>query len=139
MKKRLTKQQAREIEGLEAMTDDEINTSDIPEVKDWRRAEVGKFYRPIKKSATIRLDADVLAWLKSRAPGTRPGSTPCCVARWRRTRAVMRSVTSVVRWTTSPPGVISYTQFLMISSIVCFASGVRRSINASSPMVIQPP
>jgi uncharacterized protein (DUF4415 family) len=30
---------------------------------------VGKFYRPIKKSLTIRLDADVLAWLKSQGRG----------------------------------------------------------------------
>ncbi len=30
---------------------------------------VGKFYRPIKKPLTIRLDADVLAWLKSQGKG----------------------------------------------------------------------
>jgi len=51
------------------MKDEEIDTSDIPEVADWRRAVVGKFYRPIKKSLTIRLDADVLAWLKSQGTG----------------------------------------------------------------------
>jgi uncharacterized protein (DUF4415 family) len=28
-----------------------------------------KFYRPIKKSLTIRLDADVLAWLKGQGKG----------------------------------------------------------------------
>jgi uncharacterized protein (DUF4415 family) len=33
------------------------------------RAVVGKFYRPIKKAVTIRLDADVLAWLKSQGTG----------------------------------------------------------------------
>ena len=54
-----------EIAVLEAMTDDEIDTSDIPETADWRNAEVGKFYRPIKKSVTIRIDADVLDWFKS--------------------------------------------------------------------------
>ena len=42
----MTKRQAQEIEGLTSMRDDEINTSDIPEVKDWSRAEIGKFYRP---------------------------------------------------------------------------------------------
>jgi uncharacterized protein (DUF4415 family) len=26
-------------------------------------------FRPIKKSITVRLDADVLAWLKSKGPG----------------------------------------------------------------------
>jgi len=30
---------------------------------------VGKFYRPIKKSLTIRLDAEVLAWLKAHGRG----------------------------------------------------------------------
>ena len=30
---------------------------------------VGKFYRPIKKSLTVRIDADVLAWLKSQGSG----------------------------------------------------------------------
>jgi uncharacterized protein (DUF4415 family) len=37
----------------------------LPEVLDWSGAVVGKYYRPIKKSLTIRLDADVLAWLKA--------------------------------------------------------------------------
>jgi uncharacterized protein (DUF4415 family) len=30
---------------------------------------VGKLYRPIKEPVTIRLDADILAWLKSAGPG----------------------------------------------------------------------
>lgn len=54
-----------EMAALEAMTDDEIDTSDIPETTNWRNAEVGKFYRPIKKSVTIRIDADILDWFKS--------------------------------------------------------------------------
>ena len=51
------------------MPDDQIDVSDIPEITDWSSAVVGKFYRPIKKSVTVRLDADVLAWLKSAGPG----------------------------------------------------------------------
>ena len=69
MKDKITKRQTDEIETLVSMRDDEIDTSDIPEVKDWSRAEIGKFYRPIKKPVTIRLDADVLAWLKSQGTG----------------------------------------------------------------------
>ena len=42
----------------------EIDTTDIPPALDWSQAVVGKFYRPIKKPLTIRLDADVLAWRK---------------------------------------------------------------------------
>ena len=69
MKNEITKLQTEEIEALANMPDEEIDTSDIPEVKDWSRAEIGKFYRPIKKPVTLRLDADVLAWLKSQGAG----------------------------------------------------------------------
>lgn len=54
-----------EIEALKAMSDDEIDTSDIPEITNWDNALVGKFYRPIKKPVTIRLDIDVVEWFKS--------------------------------------------------------------------------
>ena len=59
----------RELAALVRLRDRGIDTSDIPEVKDWSRAVVGKFYRPIKEPVTIRLDADVLDWLKSQGPG----------------------------------------------------------------------
>ena len=65
MKSNLTRPPTEEIEALKGLPDHEIDTSDLPELKGWRHAEVGKFYRPIKKPVTIRLDADVLAWLKS--------------------------------------------------------------------------
>jgi uncharacterized protein (DUF4415 family) len=58
-----------ELTRLEAMPDDQINLSDIPEVADWSDGVVGKYYRPIKKPLTIRIDADVLAWLKSQGTG----------------------------------------------------------------------
>jgi uncharacterized protein (DUF4415 family) len=55
-----------ELLALADMKDSEIDTSDIPEQLDWSNAVVGRFYRPIKKSVTIRLDADVLSWLRAR-------------------------------------------------------------------------
>jgi len=58
-----------ELSALAALPDAKIDTSDIREIADWSRALVGKFYRPIKQSVTIRLDADVLAWLKSEGGG----------------------------------------------------------------------
>ena len=61
--------QANEIRALRRMKDSEIDTSDIQPLSDWSRAVVGKFYRPIKKPLTIRVDADVLAWLKQSGPG----------------------------------------------------------------------
>lgn len=58
-----------EIRALRRMKDREIDTTDIPPTLDWSKAVVGKFYRPIKKPLTIRLDADVLAWLKGQGRG----------------------------------------------------------------------
>ena len=59
----------KEITAIMRMKDEDIDLSDIPEITDWSKAVVGKFYRPIKKSLTIRVDADVLAWLKAQGKG----------------------------------------------------------------------
>jgi uncharacterized protein (DUF4415 family) len=61
--------QAQELQTLKKMKQKDIDLSDIPEVRDWADAAVGKFYRPIKKPLTLRVDADVLAWLKSQGKG----------------------------------------------------------------------
>lgn len=63
---------AADLRRLASMTDRDIDLSDIPEIRNRRSAVVGRFYRPIKKSVTIRLDADVVAWFKS---GARPYQT----------------------------------------------------------------
>lgn len=67
--RKLTRKQRKQIEAIAAMKDSDIDISDIPERKDWTGAVVGKFYRPIKRPVTVRLDADVLAWLKSQGRG----------------------------------------------------------------------
>ncbi len=59
----------RELAALANLPDEEIGLTDIPEIRDWSRRVVGRFYRPIKKPLTIRLDADVLAWLKAGGRG----------------------------------------------------------------------
>jgi uncharacterized protein (DUF4415 family) len=59
----------KEARTLRRMKDSQIDTTDIPERIDWSKAVIGKFYRPIKKPLTIRLDADVLAWLKAQGRG----------------------------------------------------------------------
>jgi len=66
---KLNKKQAREIKNLATTKDEDIDLSDQPEVRDWTESMVGKFYRPIKKPLTIRVDADVLAWLKGQGKG----------------------------------------------------------------------
>ena len=67
--RQVTKNQTKEIRTLKRLKDEEINLTDSPEIADWSKAVVGKFYRPIKKSLTIRVDADVLAWLKMQGKG----------------------------------------------------------------------
>ena len=64
-----TKKLDPELEALVQLSENDIDTSDIPEVTDWSKAVVGRFYRPIKEPVTLRLDADIVAWLKSEGPG----------------------------------------------------------------------
>ncbi len=54
-----------ELAALAALPDEAIDTSDVAEAVDWRNAERGRFFRPVKNPITIRLDADVLAWFKA--------------------------------------------------------------------------
>ncbi len=64
----MTDQQKAELAALAAMSDDEIDTSDIPEVPiDWSKARRGVFYRLTKQQITLDLDADIIAWFKSNA------------------------------------------------------------------------
>ncbi len=67
----LTLKQKKELKALAAMSDDEIDTSDIPELPPgaWKHAVRGRFYRPLKQAVSIRLDADVIAWLKKQGKG----------------------------------------------------------------------
>ena len=67
--RKLSKEQKRDIAAISAMRDEDINLSDMPEIVDWSGAEMGKFYRPPKKSVTMRLDQDVLEWLKAYGKG----------------------------------------------------------------------
>jgi uncharacterized protein (DUF4415 family) len=63
--KKLSGKQRQMLERLANLPDSAIDFSDIPERVDWSNAERGKFYRPVKQSVTMRVDADVLAWFKS--------------------------------------------------------------------------
>ena len=68
---RLTEDQAAELRALKESPDEQIDTTDIPEIVDWSEAKRGVFYRPRKQQITLRLDADVVAWFKQRARGGR--------------------------------------------------------------------
>ena len=66
-----TAKRRRELAKLAARPDHEVDLSDIPELTDkfWRNAVRNPFYRPIKKQITLRLDADVIAWLRKHGKG----------------------------------------------------------------------
>ena|SRR5712671_1005530 len=68
---RLSAKQERQLRKLAQRPDSEIDFSDIPELteKFWRNAVRNPFYRPVKKQLTLRLDADVIAWLRRQGKG----------------------------------------------------------------------
>ena len=67
--RRLSREQRRDIAAIAAKKEEDIDLSEMPEVVDWSGAEIGKFYRPPKKSVTMRLDQDVIDWLKGYGKG----------------------------------------------------------------------
>lgn len=62
-----------DFERLDAMTEDDIDFSDIPEVPPemFAKAMVRKGLQPVRNKVqlTLRLDADVLGWFKSQGRG----------------------------------------------------------------------
>ena len=66
-----TARQLRMLRRLAEMPDSEIDTSDIPVLppEAWKHAIRGGLYRPLKKAVSLRLDADILAWLKRDGKG----------------------------------------------------------------------
>jgi uncharacterized protein (DUF4415 family) len=68
MRKRISERK-RQIAAIAAKKDADIDLSEMPEVVDWSGAEMGKFYRPPKRPVTMRLDTDIVEWLKSYGKG----------------------------------------------------------------------
>ena len=67
----LSAQHEAELKALANKPDDDIDYSDIPvtEDKQWSEATRGKFFRPLKTQASVRIDADVMEWLKRPGKG----------------------------------------------------------------------
>lgn len=55
---------AESLERIDALADEDIDFSDIPEVRDFSGWERGRFYRPVKDQVTLRLDRYVLDWFR---------------------------------------------------------------------------
>lgn len=67
----LTAEQREQLEVVAKMPDSEIDYSDAPPLPEsaWKDAVRGRFYRPVKQAVSLRLDADVIAWLKKDGQG----------------------------------------------------------------------
>lgn len=49
-----------EIKALKNLSDNQIDTSDIPEITNWENIQMGRFYRP-QNMITIQIDTDILS------------------------------------------------------------------------------
>ncbi len=67
----LTDKQKAEIKATATLPDSTIDYSDIPPLSDefWQKAVRNPFYKPTKTTTTLRVDSDVLVWLKSKGKG----------------------------------------------------------------------
>ncbi len=67
----LTVAQKAELKALQAKPDSQIDYSDIPPLQEdfWKKAVRNPFYRPTKTSTTVRIDSDVLHWLRAHGKG----------------------------------------------------------------------
>ena len=63
----LSEKQRADVAALQALPDRAVDTSDIAELTPafWQNAVRNPFYKPTKTVTTVRVDSDVLAWLKS--------------------------------------------------------------------------
>ncbi len=67
----ITPERMAELKALAQQSDASIDYSDMPplDAAAWLSAARNPFYRPNKMHTTVRVDADVLAWLKSQGKG----------------------------------------------------------------------
>lgn len=67
----LTEERKAELKTLAQKPDSEIDYSDISALDEtfWARAVPNPFFKPVKIHASVRIDSDVLAWLKSQGKG----------------------------------------------------------------------
>lgn len=67
----LPEEQKARLKALAKRPDSQIDFSDIPKLdeKFWENATQNPFYKPIKQVTTVRIDADVMQWLKAQGKG----------------------------------------------------------------------
>lgn len=67
----LTEDRKAELKALAMKPDSDIDYSDIPPLDEgfWVRAIPNPFFKPIKTHVSVRIDSDVLVWLKHQGKG----------------------------------------------------------------------
>lgn len=67
----LSEERKAQLKALSERPDSEIDYSDLPKLDDefWRKAVRNPLYKPTKTATTVRLDTDVLEWLKRDGKG----------------------------------------------------------------------
>jgi uncharacterized protein (DUF4415 family) len=67
----VTSARRRQLAQLAERPDADIDFSDIPPLQDkfWTNAVRNPWYRPVKQQLTVRLDADVVLWLREHGKG----------------------------------------------------------------------
>ena len=75
----MTEERKRELAELAKRPDSEIDLSEMPELTEefWQNAIPNPFYRPMKKQVTVRIDADVLEWLRRQGGDGVPVPAEC--------------------------------------------------------------
>jgi uncharacterized protein (DUF4415 family) len=61
-----------DLDRVDAIRDEDIDCSDIPEATDFSKFhpwEQRQMFKPVKVSVTCKLDADIVAWLKQDGKG----------------------------------------------------------------------
>jgi len=66
-----TVQRIKALKALSERPDSDIDVSDLPPLGEdfWQQAVRGRFYKPVKKATSVRIDMDVLEWLKKQGKG----------------------------------------------------------------------
>ena len=64
---------AEDMARLNAMSDDDIDYSDIPPIRDWSGAVRGRHYVPVTRQVTLDIDPGVVAWYRRDGRGPDAG------------------------------------------------------------------
>ena len=67
----ITEERKAQLKALAERPEEDIDFSEIPPLNDdfWAKAVRNPFYKPVKVSVSVRIDSDIIAWLKSQGKG----------------------------------------------------------------------